>query len=77
MTELHRIARRMHDGSQMDEQRCLAPDWSAIEEDYRSAGLSLRQLAAKHGCHHSSIVNRAQRHGWTRSPIVSSAGVES
>jgi hypothetical protein len=76
MTELHRIAERMHDGSQMD-KRCLAPDWPAIEEDYRSAGLSLRQLAAKHGCHHSSIVNRAQRHGWTRGLIVSSAGVES
>ncbi len=43
-------------------------DWNAIECDYRSASLSLRELAAKHGCSHSSIANFAGRHGWTRNP---------
>jgi len=41
-------------------------DWNAIECDYRSASLSLRELAAKHGCSHSAIANFAGRHGWTR-----------
>jgi hypothetical protein len=49
------------------DMRCGTPDWPLIEQDYRVAGLSLRQMAAKHGCHHSSIANRASRHGWTRS----------
>lgn len=46
--------------------RARAPDWSVVEQDYRCAGLSLRQMAVKHACHHSSIANRARRHGWTR-----------
>jgi len=42
------------------------PDWKAIEVDYRSGGYSLRELARRHGCDHSSIANRAARHGWRR-----------
>jgi len=45
-------------------------DWNAIECDYRSASLSLRELAAKHGCSHSAIANFASRHGWTREPLL-------
>ena len=41
-------------------------DWNAIECDYRTASMSLRELAAKHGCSHSAIANFAGRHGWTR-----------
>jgi uncharacterized protein YjcR len=45
-------------------------DWNAIERDYRCGSLSLRELAAKHGCSHSAIANFAGRHGWTRdSPL--------
>ena len=42
-------------------------DWNAIERDYRASLLSLRELAFKHGCSHSTIANFASRHGWTRS----------
>ena len=72
--ELGKGIKQAHGPSQAD-RRCAAPDWSAVEQDYRTAGLSLRQLAAKHGCHHSSIVNRADRHGWTRSPAASRPAV--
>lgn len=48
--------------------RRQAIDWSAIERDYRSGLLSLRQLAHKHDCSHSAIANFAGRHGWTRDP---------
>jgi hypothetical protein len=41
-------------------------DWKAVEKDYREAGLSLRDLACKHGCSHSAIANRADRLGWMR-----------
>ena len=41
-------------------------DWLAIERDYRAGELSLRALAEKHGCSHSTIANFAGRHGWSR-----------
>jgi len=41
-------------------------DWNAIEHDYRASPLSLRELALKHGCSHSTIANFAGRHGWVR-----------
>ena len=47
------------------------PDWKAVEHDYRSGVWSLRQLGAMHGCSHSSIANRAQREGWTRTSAES------
>jgi len=39
-------------------------DWGAIERDYRSGHLSLRQMSFKHGCSHSGIANLARREGW-------------
>ena len=41
-------------------------DWDAVERDYRATSLTLRELAAKHGCGHSAIANRVTRNGWTR-----------
>ena len=45
-------------------------DWAAIELDYRAGALSLREMAHKHGCSHSTIANFAGRHGWTRTAVV-------
>jgi hypothetical protein len=42
------------------------PDWTAIEAGYRCAQYSLREMARRHGCTHSSIANRARREGWSR-----------
>lgn len=41
-------------------------DWSAIERDYRTGVMSLRDMADKHGCSHSTIANYAGRQGWKR-----------
>lgn len=41
-------------------------DWEAVERDYRSTKLTLRELADKHDCNHSSIAGMAKRRGWTR-----------
>ena len=41
-------------------------NWNAIEQDYRAGLLSLRELAEKHDCAHSTIANYAGRHCWTR-----------
>ena len=48
-------------------------DWSAIEQDYhdyRAGLLSLRELALRHGCSHSTIANFAGRHGWPRKRVA-------
>ena len=57
----------------LPDRRCPVPDWAAVETDYRTAGLSLRQMAARHGCHHSSIANRARRQGWRRGTAAAPA----
>ena len=49
-------------------------DWNAIERDYRASPLSLRELALKHGCSHSTIANFASRHGWLRMPDAGRRG---
>ena len=41
-------------------------DWDAIGQDYRAGILSLREMACKHACSHSTIANYASRHGWVR-----------
>jgi uncharacterized protein YjcR len=44
-------------------------DWGAVEQDYSTGLLSLRELAEKHDCSHSAIANFAGRHGWTRNRL--------
>jgi uncharacterized protein YjcR len=45
-------------------------DWAAIWQDYRAGVLSLRDMAKKHGCAHSTIANFAARHAWSRDNCV-------
>lgn len=48
------------------ERRNRDIDWPAMENDDRAGVLSLRNLAQKHDCAHSTIANFATRHGWAR-----------
>lgn len=41
-------------------------DWDAIERDYRTDKLTLRELAAKHGGVHTTIARRAEKQGWNK-----------
>ena len=41
-------------------------DWDAVERDYRTDTLTLRELAAKHGVTHTTISRRAEREGWQK-----------
>lgn len=41
-------------------------DWEAIERDYRAGLLSIREVAARHGCTHTAINKRAKAEGWER-----------
>ena len=41
-------------------------DWEAIERDYRAGILSLREIAAVHGCSHVAISKRARAEAWAR-----------
>jgi hypothetical protein len=41
-------------------------DWEAIERDYRTGRLTLRELESKHGRSASQICRRAQAEGWTQ-----------
>ncbi len=41
-------------------------DWEAIEREYRAGQLSVREIAARHGCNASTISRRAKRYGWER-----------
>lgn len=42
------------------------PDWDAVQRDYRTDTLTLRELAAKHGVTHTTISRRAEREGWQK-----------
>lgn len=42
------------------------PDWEAIEHDYRVGVLSVRAIAAKHGCHFSTVYSRIEKYDWKR-----------
>lgn len=41
-------------------------DWDAVERDYRTSQMTLREMAAKHGCSHGRIAQRAKAEGWSR-----------
>lgn len=41
-------------------------DWEAIERDYRAGLLSIREVAARHGCTHTAVNKRAKADGWER-----------
>jgi hypothetical protein len=41
-------------------------DWEAVERDFRATQMTLRELAAKHGCSHVAIANKGKRMGWSR-----------
>jgi hypothetical protein len=50
-------------------------DKDAVERDYRTTQMTLRELAAKHGCTHALIAKWAKVSGWTRDlqPAVKAA----
>lgn len=41
-------------------------DWDAVERDYRTSQMTLREMASKHGCSHGRIAQRAKREKWNR-----------
>ena len=41
-------------------------DWEAVERDYRTSQMTLRELGEKHGCTHGAIVQKAKADGWSR-----------
>lgn len=43
-----------------------AIDWEAIEREYRAGVLSIREIAARHGCTDAAVRKRAKRDGWQR-----------
>lgn len=43
-----------------------APDWDAIEREYRAGQLSVSEIGRQHGISHTAINKHAARHGWVR-----------
>lgn len=41
-------------------------DWEAVERDYRTTHMTVRELEAKYGCSNSRISQRAKKYGWSR-----------
>lgn len=41
-------------------------DWPAVERDYRTSQMTLRELGEKHGCTHGAIAQKAKASGWQR-----------
>ena len=41
-------------------------DWEAIEREYRTGVLSLREIAARYDVTHPGIMRHAKAHSWTR-----------
>ncbi|MCL2872417.1 MAG: hypothetical protein FWF41_05500 [Betaproteobacteria bacterium] len=50
----------------MTEKRATYPDWSAIEQDYVSGWLSVRELAAKHDVMYETARARCKRGEWNK-----------
>ncbi|MFK8398159.1 hypothetical protein M2D07_006570 [Pseudomonas sp. BGr12] len=49
-----------------DKPNPSAPDWEAIELDYRAGIKTLRQIAGEHGITHGAVNKRAKANGWER-----------
>jgi hypothetical protein len=47
-----------------DKPKRKAPDWEAIEREYRAGQLSVRQIAANFGISHTAIQKRVSAGGW-------------
>ena len=43
-----------------------AIDWERVEIDFRAGRMTLREIGAKHGVAHPSILKRAKRDSWDR-----------
>ncbi len=43
-----------------------APDWEAVERDYRVGQLTIAEIARQYGVGESAVRMRAHRNGWTR-----------
>lgn len=41
-------------------------DWPAVERDYRTSQMTLREMGEKHGCTHGAIAQKAKASGWQR-----------
>lgn len=41
-------------------------DWPAVERDYRTSQMTMRELGEKYGCTHGAIVQKAKNSGWQR-----------
>lgn len=41
-------------------------DWDAVERDYRTTQMTLRELGDKHGCDHTAVKRKADKLGWSR-----------
>lgn len=41
-------------------------DWDAVERDYRTSQLTLREMGEKYGCTHSAIAQKAKADKWAR-----------
>lgn len=60
----------------MADAKTTPPDWEAIETDYTSAMLSVRELARKHKVPEATVRSAAKRRNWSRpleSKIVQAA----
>lgn len=52
------------------------PDWESIERDYRTAPLSVRQIARAHGITHTAITKRAAKGSWKRDLSVHASTIK-
>ena len=50
-------------------KKAARADWEAVERDYRAGKLTLREMAAKHGCTNGRICQVAKEKGWTRGDL--------
>lgn len=41
-------------------------DWPAVERDYRTSQMTLRELGDKHGCDHAAIARKSKNLKWER-----------
>lgn len=55
---------RRSESKQPDKRRKV--DWPAVERDYRTSQMTLRELGDKHGCDHAAIARKAKKDGWQR-----------
>ena len=68
LTDFGRLQLETREAIAMDKpaKKKAAPDWEAIEREYRAGQLSVAEIARQHGISHTAVNKKVKADGWVR-----------